>query len=129
MIKQLIIFFKNQDLKEIIRYLIVGFSNTATILAAYYFALWVLKLNFIGASLFSTLIGIPVGFKAHGHLVFKTKGLFWRYVINFGFNFLINTLLIAWVSRYVGVAWAPIVLLPLTTVSSYLLMKYFVFVR
>lgn len=129
MIKKIVSYLNKNNIKHIITYLIVGFSNTAIILAAYYIALLIFGFNFIGASLFSTVIGIPIGFKAHGKLVFKNKGLFWRYVLNFGFNFLINTLLIAWVAVYVGPAWAPIVLLPITTVSSYLLMKYFVFVK
>ena len=129
MIKKIHLLIKEQNTKQIISYLIVGFSNTAIILAAYYLALLVFNFNYIGASLFSTLVGIPIGFKAHGSLVFKSRGLFWRYVGNFGLNFLINTFLIGWVALYVGAAWAPILLLPVTTISSYLLMKYFVFVN
>ena len=129
MINELLVFFKKQDLKQIIRYIVVGSFNTIIVLSAYYLALLGFGFNYIGASLFSTFVGIPVGFKAHGSIVFKSPGLFWRYVANFALNFLINTALIGWIATYVGAAWAPIVLLPVTTVSSYLLMKYFVFIN
>ena len=129
MTSAILAFLKTQDIKQIARYIVVGLFNTTIILSAYYLALLGFGFNYIGASLFCTLVGIPVGFKAHGSIVFKSPGLFWRYVANFALNFLINTALIGWVAIYVGAAWAPIVLLPVTTVSSYLLMKYFVFIN
>lgn len=129
MISALLVVFKKPGIKQIIRYIIVGLFNTIIVFSAYYLALLGFGFNYIGASLFSTFVGIPVGFKSHGSIVFKSPGLFWRFVANFALNFLINVALIGWVATYVGPAWAPIVLLPVTTVSSYLLMKYFVFIN
>ena len=120
---------KHAEIQRIGRYLIVGGLNTIAIIGAYQLALWVFNWEWWLASLFCSFIGIGIGFKAHGSLVFQNQGYFWRYVLNWALNFAINTAAIGLIRDWTGDAWAPIVLLPLTTLSSYMILKWLVFVK
>lgn len=96
-------------------------------LAVYYLALHILGLPYYLASALAVLAGILVGFKAHGALVFNNKGNFWRYVLVWIGIYLGNIALIALVRDYTGDYWAPIVLLPFTTLLAYVLLKKLVY--
>ena len=112
---------------QLLRYVIVGGLNTALSLAVYYVALHGFGLPYYQASALAVLVGIVVGFKAHGALVFNSKGSFLRYVLVWGSIYVGNIALIALVREYTGDYWAPIVLLPFTTLLAYVLLNKLVF--
>lgn len=109
------------------RYLVVGGLNTGLSLAVYYLALHSFALPYYLASAAGVLVGIVVGFKAHGVLVFNSKGSFLRYVLVWVSIYLGNILLIALVRDYTGDYWAPIILLPFTTLLAYFLLNKLVY--
>lgn len=119
----------NAHFREIVRYIFVGGLNTILIIGSYQLALLVFNWPWWLASLFCSIIGIGVGFKAHATLVFNKQGYFYRYILNWILNFIINTLAIGFVRSWTGDAWAPIVLLPFTTLSSYFILKWLVFIK
>ena len=94
------------DFWQLTRYVVVGGLNTALSLGVYFFGL---------------------GFKAHGALVFKNRGSFLRYLLVWLAIYLGTILLIALVRDYTGDYWAPIVLLPVTTLLAYMLLNKLVF--
>ena len=59
------------DFWQLTRYVVVGGLNTALSLGVYFFGLGVLGFSYQVASALSVMVGIVVGFKAHGALVFK----------------------------------------------------------
>lgn len=113
--------------RRLLTYLVVGGLNTAMSLGVYYVGLTLLSLPYYAASALSVLFGVVVGFKAHGALVFGHKGSFIRYVAVWVAIYLGNTLSIALIRDYTGDYWAPIILLPLTTLLSYFLLKKLVY--
>ncbi len=112
---------------QLLRYVVVGGLNTAFSLSIYYAALHLFGLPYYIASGVAVLAGIVVGFKAHGALVFKSKGNFLRYVLVWVSIYLGNILLIAMVRDFTGDYWAPIVLLPFTTLLAYVLLNKLVY--
>jgi putative flippase GtrA len=112
---------------QLLRYVVVGGLNTALSLAVYYLALHGFGLPYYLASGLAVLLGIVVGFKAHGALVFNNKGSFFRYVLVWVAIYLGNIALIALVRDVTGDTWAPIVLLPFTTLLAYVLLKKLVY--
>lgn len=112
---------------QLLRYVVVGGLNTAFSLSIYYAALHLLGLPYYMASGVAVLAGIAMGFKAHGALVFKNQGNFLRYVLVWGGIYVGNILLIALVRDYTGDYWAPIVLLPFTTLLAYVLLNKLVY--
>lgn len=118
---------KGMNWRQILTYLVVGGLNTAMSLGVYYLGLTLLSLPYYAASALSVLFGIVVGFKAHGTLVFGKKGSFIRYMAVWTAIYLGNTLSIALIRDYTGDYWAPIILLPFTTLLSYFLLKKVVY--
>jgi putative flippase GtrA len=112
---------------QIFRYLIVGGINTLLSLAVYYLALHMFGWPYYLASALAVFAGIIIGFKAHGALVFNQKGHFLRYVLVWTSIYLGNIALLALVRNYTGDYWAPIVLLPFTTLLAYVLLKKLVY--
>ena len=86
-----------------------------------------LGLPYYAASALSVIVGIVVGFKAHGALVFKSEGSFIRYVSVWVVLYLANILSIALIRDYTGDYWAPIILLPITVMTSYFLLKKLIY--
>jgi putative flippase GtrA len=115
------------DWRRLLRFLVVGGFNTALSLGVYFLALYWLAWPYYIASAASIVLGIVVGFKAHGAFVFGSAGSFWRYVLCWSLIYVGNTLLIALIRGYVGDYWAQIILLPFTTALSYYLMKKLVY--
>ncbi len=112
---------------QVLRYLVVGGLNTAMSLGVYFISLYFFGWPYYVASAVSILAGIAVGFKAHGAFVFGSRGRFWRYVLCWGTIYAGNTMLIALLRDYTGDYWAQIILLPITTLLSYFLMKKLVY--
>lgn len=119
--------FKTANIYQLFRYLIVGGLNTALSLAVYYFFLHIVNAPYYLASAAAVLLGIVVGFKAHGALVFQSSGSFLRYVLVWLCIYLGNIAMLALVRDYLGDYWAPIALLPLTTILAYVLLKRWVY--
>ena len=115
------------DFWQLTRYVVVGGLTTALSLGVYFFGLGVLGFSYQVASALSVMVGIVVGFKAHGALVFKNRGSFLRYLLVWLAIYLGTILLIALVRDYTGDYWAPIVLLPVTTLLAYMLLNNLVF--
>ena len=113
--------------RRILTYLVVGGLNTALSLGVYFLSLAWLHLPYYAASAVSILLGIVIGFKAHGALVFGNKGSFARYLTCWVSIYAGNTLAIASIRDFTGDYWAQIILLPFTTVLSYFLMKKLVY--
>lgn len=118
---------KANHMLQLLRYVVVGGLNTALSLGVYYLGLHTFGLPYYAASGLSVLVGIVVGFKAHGALVFKRDGLFLRYVLVWTGIYLGNIALLALVRDYTGDYWAPIVLLPITTLLAYILLNKLVY--
>ncbi|MBK6367280.1 MAG: GtrA family protein [Polaromonas sp.] len=118
---------KAMNFWQFFRYVVVGGLNTLLSLAVYYLGLGWLQLPYQAASALSVGVGILVGFKAHGALVFKSEGSFVRYVLIWTTIYLGNILLIALVRDVTGDYWAPVILLPVTTMLAYVLLKRFSF--
>ncbi len=110
-----------------LRFLMVGSANTLISLSVYLLGLRFLGLSYQAASALAIVVGIVIGFKAHGALVFGNKGSLWRYVTCWLLIYLGNIALIAAIRGYTGDYWAQIILLPLTTLLSYFLMKKLVY--
>ncbi len=123
MIEQL----RGADWYRIFRYLIVGGLNATMSLGVYYFALTLLDWPYYAASALSVVSGIIVGFKAHGALVFKGTGSFLRYVGVWTALYLANIVSIWLIRDYTGDYWAPIILLPITVLTSYFLLKKLIY--
>ncbi len=123
MIEQL----KSADWLRVFRYLIVGGLNASMSLGVYYFALTLLDWPYYAASALSVVSGIIVGFKAHGALVFKGTGSFFRYVGVWSALYLANIASIWLIRDYTGDYWAPIILLPITVLTSYFLLKKLIY--
>jgi putative flippase GtrA len=123
MIEQL----RSADWYRILRYLIVGGLNASMSLGVYYFALTLLGWPYYAASALSVVSGIIVGFKAHGALVFKGTGSFFRYVGVWAALYLANIVSIWLIRDYTGDYWAPIILLPITVLTSYFLLKKLIY--
>jgi putative flippase GtrA len=118
---------QNVDWRRLLRFLVVGGLNTAMSLGIYFICLYALNWPYYLASAVSILFGIAVGFKAHGALVFGSRGRFWRYVACWVLIYAGNTLMIALIRGYTGDYWAQIILLPFTTALSFYLMKKLVY--
>jgi putative flippase GtrA len=118
---------KTAGWQRLLRFLVVGGLNTALSLGVYFLTLYWLKWPYYVASAASIVLGIAVGFKAHGAFVFGSKGSFCRYVLCWGLIYVGNTLMIALIRDDVGDYWAQIILLPLTTALSFYLMKKLVY--
>ena len=117
------------DWRRLLRFLVVGGLNTGMSLGVYFLALYAFNWPYYVASAVSILLGIAVGFKAHGAFVFGSSGSFWRYVACWVSIYAGNTLMIALIRDYTGDYWAQIVLLPFTTALSFYLMKKLVYRR
>ena len=115
------------DWRRLLRFLVVGGLNTALSLGVYFLCLYWLNWPYYVASGVSILLGIAVGFKAHGAFVFASQGSFWRYVACWVSIYAGNTLMIALIRDYTGDYWAQIILLPFTTALSFYLMKKLVY--
>ena len=120
---------KTVDWRRLLRFLVVGGLNTGMSLGVYFLALYAFNWPYYVASAVSILLGIAVGFKAHGAFVFGSQGSFWRYVASWASIYAGNTLMIALIRDYTGDYWAQIVLLPFTTALSFYLMKKLVYRR
>ena len=120
---------KTVDWRRLLRFLVVGGLNTGMSLGVYFLALYAFNWPYYVASAVSILLGIAVGFKAHGAFVFGSQGSFWRYVACWASIYAGNTLMIALIRDYTGDYWAQIVLLPFTTALSFYLMKKLVYRR
>lgn len=118
---------RRADWYRILRYLIVGGLNATMSLGVYYFALTLLAWPYYAASALSVVSGIIVGFKAHGALVFKGTGSFFRYVGVWTALYLANIVSIWLIRDYTGDYWAPIILLPITVLTSYFLLKKLIY--
>lgn len=118
---------KTVDWHRLLRFLVVGGLNTALSLGVYFLALYWLKWPYYIASAASIVLGIAVGFKAHGAFVFGSAGSFWRYVLCWSLIYAGNTLMIALIRGFTGDYWAQIILLPFTTALSFYLMKKLVY--
>jgi putative flippase GtrA len=119
--------FRTVNWRRLLRFLIVGGFNTALSLGVYFFSLYVLNWPYYVASAVSIVVGIAVGFKAHGAFVFGDKGSLWRYITCWVSIYAGNTLMIALIRDYAGDYWAQIILLPFTTALSFYLMKKLVY--
>ena len=115
------------DWRRLLRFLIVGGLNTAMSLAVYLLSLYLFNWPYYAASAVSILFGIAVGFKAHGAFVFKSDGSFFRYVSVWVVLYLANISSIALIRDYTGDYWAPIILLPITVLTSYFLLKKLIY--
>lgn len=120
---------KTVDWRRLLRFLVVGGLNTALSLGVYFLCLYAFNWPYYVASAVSILLGIAVGFKAHGAFVFASQGSFWRYVACWASIYAGNTLMIALIRDYTGDYWAQIILLPFTTALSFYLMKKLVYRR
>jgi putative flippase GtrA len=118
---------KAKSWQQVLRYLVVGGLNTAMSFAVYILAIKLFGTPYYLASLISILFGIAVGFNAHGKFVFNNKGSFWRYVSCWASIYAVNTLLIALIRDDTGDIVGQLLVLPLTTVASYFLMKRLVY--
>ena len=118
---------KTVDWRRLLRFSVVGGLNTALSLGVYFLALYWLKWPYYIASAASIVLGIAVGFKAHGAFVFGSAGSFWRYLTCWALIYAVNTLMIALIRDYTGDYWAQIILLPFTTALSFYLMKKLVY--
>jgi len=116
---------KTINVWQFFRFVVVGSLNTLLSLAVYYLGLGFFQLPYQAASALSVAIGILVGFKSHGALVFKNEGSFVRYLMIWTAIYLGNILLIALVRDVTGDYWAPVILLPVTTMLAYFLLKRF----
>lgn len=119
--------FSTVDWRRLLRFLVVGGLNTAMSLGVYFLCLYLLDWPYYVASAVSILVGIAVGFKAHGAFVFASQGSFLRYVACWASIYAVNTLMIALIRDYTGDYWAQIILLPFTTALSFYLMKKLVY--
>ena len=121
---------KNQfNVWRIVRFLIVGSINASLSLGVYYLALHFMGLPYYAASALSVIFGVVVGFKAHGAFVFQNEGNFFRYIGIWFFIYLANTAAIWLIRPMTGDYWAPIILLPLVVLLSYVLMKKFIYIK
>lgn len=118
---------KSADWLRALRYLIVGGLNASMSLGVYFVGLTMLNMPYYAASALSVVFGIIVGFKAHGALVFKGQGSFIRYVGVWTALYLANILSIWLIRDYTGDYWAPIILLPITVLTSYFLLKKLIY--
>ena len=121
--------FSTVDWRRLLRFLVVGGLNTAMSLGVYFLCLYAFNWPYYVASAVSILLGIAVGFKAHGAFVFGSQGSFFRYVACWVSIYTGNTLMIALIRDYTGDYWAQIILLPFTTALSFYLMKKLVYRR
>jgi putative flippase GtrA len=115
--------------QQILRYLVVGSLNTALSFAVYILAIKLFNAPYYWASLISILFGIAVGFRAHGKFVFGNQGSFIRYIACWAIIYAINTLLIALIRGNTGDIVGQLLVLPFTTIASYLLLKKLVYAR
>jgi putative flippase GtrA len=118
---------KSGQWHQVLRYLVVGGLNTALSFAVYIAAIKLFNTPYYLASLISILLGIAVGFKAHGKFVFGHKGGFLRYIACWASIYAVNTLLIALIRDFTGDIVGQLLVLPFTTVASYFLLKKLVY--
>lgn len=121
--------FNSRSWQQILRYLVVGSLNTALSFAVYILAIKLFNAPYYLASLISILFGIAVGFRAHGKFVFGNQGSFIRYIACWAIIYAINTLLIALIRVNTGDIVGQLLVLPFTTIASYLLLKKLVYAR
>jgi putative flippase GtrA len=121
--------FNSRSWQQILRYLVVGSLNTALSFAVYILAIKLFNAPYYLASLISILFGIAVGFRAHGKFVFGNQGSFIRYIACWAIIYAINTLLIALIRGNTGDIVGQLLVLPFTTIASYLLLKKLVYAR
>jgi putative flippase GtrA len=110
----------------LLRFLVVGMVNTCFGIGVYWLLLYAGFL-YQWASLLSLLLGIIFSFNTHKLAVFKTGGVFFRYVVIWIAIYFINIELISMIRDDIGDYFAGIAALPVNVVLSFMLMKYFVF--
>lgn len=112
----------------LLRFLIVGIVNTGFGISVYWLLLYAGFL-YQWASLLSLLLGIIFSFNTHKLAVFKTGGVFFRYVVIWIAIYFINLELISMIREDIGDYFAGVAVLPVNVVLSFTLMKHFVFRR
>jgi putative flippase GtrA len=117
------------DLKQVIRFGVVGSVNTGFSFGLYLCLVW-LGLHYVAANLLATIAGILFSFRTQGRFVFgdtRWRQL-WRFVPVWAGLFGFNTLLIAVFVRLDLNAYqaGALALLP-TVILSYFVQKHFVF--
>jgi putative flippase GtrA len=111
---------------QFIKFLVVGGLNTLFSTVVYWVGLY-LGLPFYGATAVALVAGIATGFKAHSHWVFSKPGNALWYLVCALMVYAVNTGSVAAVRGWVGDVWAPLVMLPITTVATYFIFKKLVF--
>jgi len=117
--------------KQIISFILVGIINT--IFGYSIYALFIyLGLNYVLASLFSTIIGIFFNFRTIGNFVFKSKNnrLLFKFFQVYIIVFLVNIAIIK-LFKSVGLNdyFSGAIAILFASVVSFLLNKYYVFKR
>ena len=114
------------DVALAVRFVAAGALNTLFGVAIYWLLLYV-GLSYQWASALSLVLGIIFSFNSHRALVFRTRGRVVRYVLVWGFIYVVNIAFIAATRDYVGDYVAGVLLLPVNVICSFMLMKRFVF--
>ena len=119
--------FRKLD-EKFLKFLFVGFLNTA--FSYFIYALFVtigLKANL--ALFFQYIIGVLWNFKTTGTIVFQNKNnkLIFKFILSYIFTFLINSVLLAILNKFINDYLAQAILILPIALISFIILKKWVF--
>ena len=121
--------FKKID-EKFFKFLFVGFLNTAF---SYFIYAVFITIGLVAnvALFFQYIIGVLWNFKTTGTIVFQNKNnkLIFKFILSYVFTFLINSLFLAFLTRFLNAYVAQAVLIMPIALLSFVILKKWVFLE
>ena len=122
-------------MREILRFLITGFASTIINYLVFFFLYSSFSVEYIFASAIGYVSGVFFGFKLNANWTFKVsnenqnKIVFIKYFAIYIINLLISLALLRYLVEIIKIIpeFSNILCIIFTTISNYILVKYFVF--
>jgi putative flippase GtrA len=119
--------FKKID-EKFFKFLFVGFLNTAF---SYFIYVLLIAIGLIAnmALFFQYIIGVLWNFKTTGTIVFQNKNnkLIFKFILSYIFTFLVNSVLLAILTRHLNAYLAQAILIMPIAMLSFIILKKWVF--
>ena len=122
------------NIKQFIKFCVVGVSNTSVSLMAYYVCIF-LNIHYVLANIISWVIGVFNSFYWNNRYVFTSTTCWWRALlksyVSYGFSLVAGLLLMSLLIEVFGISvlLAPLLVMIIMTPINFVLNKIWVFKR